>query len=136
MLRLIRFRKHSLIFLCTVLKGPSTPYLIRPITRGICDKLDALFYKKEYANHFEFLEGQLATSPDGGEYLCGKDLTSADILLTFPLQAAKGAGYIDNEKYPKLLAYIEKLEAMPMAKQAVEKIEKLTGEPYRLRSSD
>lgn len=116
----------------SVLKGPMTPFLIRPITRAICDKMDAMFFSKEYAAHFGMLESQLATSPDGGEYLCGKDLTSADILMSFPLLAAKGRAPIDGEKYPKLMAYIERIEAHPMHKQSIEKIEKLTGEPYKV----
>ena len=116
-----------------MLKGPQIPFLVRPITRAVYDKVDALYFAGEYANHYSFLEGQLATSPDGGEYLCGKDLTAADILMTFPLLAGKGAGNVDKEKYPKLLAYIEKLENMPGAQQAVKKIEDLTGEPYSFR---
>ena len=117
-----------------VLKGNQTPYLLRPITYAISDKVDSLFFKGENANHFSFLEGQLASSPDGGEFLCGKELTAADILMSFPVSAAKGTGNIDPAKYPKLLAYIDKLENMPMAKQAVQKIESVTGEKYSLRS--
>lgn len=109
-----------------------TPFLIRPITRGIADRMDSMFFGPEYAAHFGFLESQLATSPDNGQYLCGKDLTSADILMTFPLGAAKQGGYITEEKYPKLWAYILLLENNPVHKQSIEKIEKLTGEPYKL----
>lgn len=119
--------------LFNILKSPMIPFFVRPITRMICDKMDALYFNGEYEAHFSFLESQLATSPDGGEFLCGKDLTAADILMTFPLQAAKGSGKIDAEKCPKLLAYIEKLENMPMAKQAIARIEKDSGEPYKFR---
>lgn len=94
-----------------------------------------MYFNKEYETHFNFLEGQLATSPDGGKFLCGKDLTAADILMSFPLQAAYGAHYINKEKCPKLIAYIKRIEEMPMAKQAIARVEKETGQPYQLRSN-
>lgn len=128
------------IFICgcwtltmiAALKGPLIPFFIRPISTAIYNKVDALYFQGEYASHFSFLESQIASSPDAGEFLCGKDLTAADILMCFPISAAKASGHIDKEKYPKLLAYSEKLDALPASKQAVSKIEKLTGEDYAI----
>ncbi|KAL1296711.1 hypothetical protein AAFC00_000185 [Neodothiora populina] len=120
----------NLIF--NMLKGPSIPYLLRPITRGICDKVDTLYFKPEYATNFSFLESQIATSPDNGSFLCGKDLTAADILMTFPLSAAKERGFMTKDRYPKLWGYIEMMEGLEGAKAAVKKIEEMTGESYKL----
>lgn len=78
------------------------------------------------------MEQQLETSPDGGKYLCGKDLTAVDILLSFPLLAAVKGEYLVKSNYPKLSAYLDMIEASEGYKGAVKKTEELTGEPYVL----
>lgn len=90
-----------------------------------------MFINKNFVTHFSFLESQLATSPDGGEYLCGKELTAADILMSYPL--IEGKGKIDGAKYPKLMAYTEKLENSDGYKDAAKKIEEVTGEPLNMK---
>lgn len=86
---------------------------------------------QNYATHFGFLESQLASSPDNGEYLCGASLTAADILLSFPIIAASGK--VDGEKFPKLKAYAARIEAHEGHKNSIKKVEELTGMPYELR---
>lgn len=114
------------------IKNAPVPFFIKPITRGIAGRVESSFLEGNFKTHFDFLEGQLATSPDGGEYLCGKDLTGADILMSFPMIAAKTrGGGIKREIYPKLLAYIQKLETNEGYKRSIEKIEKLSGEPFK-----
>jgi glutathione S-transferase len=71
------------------------------------------------------LEEQLETS--GGNYLCGPYLTGADILLSFPLIAGGKRTGLSKEKYPKLGAYVERLENEPGYKKAVDKIIELDG---------
>jgi len=73
------------------------------------------------------LESQLETSPDGGEFLCGKTITGADILMEFPLVAGGTRSGMTKEDYPKLNAYIEKLHEREAYKRAGEKIEQTEG---------
>lgn len=101
--------------------GP-VPFFIRPITNGIAGKLESMFLNPNFKTHFDFLESQLATSPGGGEYLCGKDLTGADFLMSFPLGAARGRAGLTQEKYPRIFAYVDKLESRDAFKRAVQKI--------------
>jgi len=77
--------------------------------------------------HFTFLEGQLASSPHGGNYLCGQYLTGADILLSFPLIAGRHRTGLTKELYPKLWAYIDRLENEPGYKKAADKIIEIDG---------
>ena len=91
--------------------------------------MDKLFLIENYKTHFGFLESQLATSPDGGKYLCGKDLTAADILMSFPLIAGKGK--IDRVQYPKLAAYSDMLEHDQGYVASTKKIEEISGEPFK-----
>lgn len=118
-----------------VLKSSKIPFFIRPITSSVADKLGAAFLAPEMDKQLGFLESQLETSPDGGSYLCGAHLTAADILMSFPLQLAKeriaalglgrGQGTSTAEKYPKVWAYLTRLEDEPGYKLAEAKVKEL-----------
>ena len=86
-----------------------------------------MFLEPNFKTHFEFLENQIANSPNGGQYLCGSELTGADIMMSFPLGAAKGRAGFSKEKHPKLWAYVERLESMEGYKKAVKKIVDVNG---------
>lgn len=66
---------------CVVMKERS-PFLVKPIARAIAGRVEGMFLNENLKNNFSMLEGQLASSPDGEEYLCGKDITGADILMS------------------------------------------------------
>lgn len=113
----------------TEIRNAPVPFFIKPITRTIASRVDDAFLTKNYETNFSFLNSQLDSSPDDGEYLCGKDLTAADILMSFPLIGAKSKHGLD--KYPKLKAYVEKLERSEGYVNSVKKIEDVTGEKYK-----
>ena len=75
-----------------------------------------------FKTHFDFLESQLAASPNDGDYFCGKEITGADVLLVFPLGAARSRAGLTQEKYPRMWTYINRLEARDAYKRAVQKI--------------
>lgn len=84
--------------------------------------------------HFAFLEERLASSTDMAKdiekkYLCGENLTSADILMSFPLIAARGGRVegMTRAKFPLLMRYIERLEEESGYKKSVESIVKIEG---------
>lgn len=107
------------------------PSFIRPITKTIVKKVDAMYFKPNFKTHFDFLESQLATASNGGGYLCGDNLTAADILMSFPIQAGqKRLKIINATDYPRLNEYVNKLDNMEGYKRSVEKIEKKTGESF------
>lgn len=78
--------------------------------------------------HYQFLEDQLATTPDGGEYLCGTEITGADILMSFALEAGNSRSGVNQEDYPKVFAYVEKLHQREAYKKATEKIIEVEGQ--------
>lgn len=88
----------------------------------ITGAVESKFLLPALETHFAFMESQIASSPDGGEYLCGRELTGADILMSFPLGVAKGRSTFSEEKHPKLWAYVNRLETMEGYKRAVQKI--------------
>jgi glutathione S-transferase len=73
------------------------------------------------------LESQIASSPNNGQYLCGSQLTGADILMSFPLLEAKGQAGFNQASYPKLWAYVDRLESHAGYKKAVQKIVDING---------
>ena len=91
-----------------------------------------MFLNKNFDTHFGFLESQLKTSPNGGKYLCGKDLTAADILMSFPLSMA-ARGKVNMADYPNLDEYIKLLEKNEMNQKGIKKIEEVSGEPYKAK---
>lgn len=77
-----------------------------------------------------FLEEQLRTSPEGGDFICGRELTAADVLLSFPVIAVTIRVLKDKknkDKYPLLVAYAKRLEGIEGYKRAVKKIEEIDG---------
>jgi glutathione S-transferase len=75
----------------------------------------------------DFLESELGSTPGGGPYMCGSKLTAADILLSFPLQAGRKRLGITEDKYPRLIKYIDLLESLDGYKRGVKKIEEVDG---------
>lgn len=108
------------------------PFFIKPITRGIADRVDKLFLIKNIKTHFEFLEEQLASSPQNGDFFAGPNLTGADIMMIFPLEGVVKRDPMAAEKYPKLSAYVERIHGREAYRKAMEKLEEMTGEPFDL----
>ncbi|KAJ5247730.1 hypothetical protein N7468_002713 [Penicillium chermesinum] len=108
----------------------SPPFFVRPITSIVASQVESNFLTRNVEGNLEFLEERLKTAPDGGPFICGKNLTAADILLSFPVIAAGGRVLKDKkqrDKYPLLAAYAQRLEGEDGYKAAVKKIEQIEG---------
>ena len=105
----------------------NSPFFIKPIAKAIVSGIYAKYLTPNFETHLGFLESQLTTSPKGGEFLCGPELTGADIQMSFPLQAAKGRAGLKKETYPKLWAYVEKCQEREAYKRAVQKVVDVEG---------
>jgi len=112
------------------LKGPKVPFIVRPLTRTIANQVDKEFLNQEFTKQFSFLEESLSSS--SGDFICGSNLTGADIMMIYPLQGALEGKLLDREKYPKVAAYVERLEGMEKWKKAVGVVEEKTGEKFSI----
>ena len=119
----------SLIDHFVEIRNAPVPFFIKPIVKAIPARVESMFLNENFKTHFGFLESQMASSPENGKYLCGKDLTAADILISFPLFA--GRSKIDKTAYPKLIEYINTLEQNEGYKLSIKKIEDVTKEPFK-----
>jgi glutathione S-transferase len=88
------------------------------------------FLTRNVEGNLAFIEGQLRTAPEGGPFICGKELTAADILLSFAVIAISGRILKDKknrDKYPLFIAYVKRLEEADGYKRAVQKVEEIDG---------
>jgi glutathione S-transferase len=94
-----------------------TPILLNIYTSRLGDVAAPLQprIQQQLTSHFAFLDSQIL--PSG--YLVGDSLTGADIMNSFPAEAAVKMGYAAN--LPKLSAYVEMIHARPAFKVALEK---------------
>jgi glutathione S-transferase len=94
---------------------------------SIVSNVNTQFLKPNLDAHYKFLEGQLATSPDGGEFLCGSSLTAADIMMSFPLEAGSSRSGASKESFPRVYKYLNRLHEFDGYKRANQKIEEVEG---------
>lgn len=109
------------------IRNSSVPFFIKPITNSVADKVTGMFLKPNYETHYKYVESQLETSPDSGEYICGKDFTAADILMSFPLEAGRSRSGLSQEQCPRIWKYVDMLQQREAYKRAVKKIEEIEG---------
>lgn len=110
------------------IKNSPVPFFIKPVTNGVASKIESSFLARNFKTHYDFLEGQLATAPEGGNFLCGKDLSAADIMLSFPLEAGQTRSGFTKDQYPKIWEYVDRIHEREAYKRSVAKIVELEGE--------
>lgn len=101
--------------------GP-VPFFVRPIVRGVADKVLTMFVNPQLKLHLEYMEAQLGEYP----WFAGKEFSAADIQMSFPLEAAQARSSHDT-KTPNITAFLEKIHARPAYQRALER-----GGPYEL----
>ncbi len=101
--------------------GP-VPFFVRPIVRGVADKVLTMFVDPQLKLHIEYMEAHLAQNP----WFAGKEFTAADIQMSFPLEAAQSRAAKGLET-PSVIAFLEKIHARPAYQRALER-----GGPYEL----
>lgn len=112
----------------TEIKNASVPFFIKPITRTIASRIESAFLTRNIKLHLDFVENELKNT--GGEFVCGNQLTGADIMMIFPLEMAAQRAGLTKAKYPTIAAWIERMRSREAYKKSVQRIEKDSGEKY------
>ncbi len=99
------------------------PFFARPIARGIADKVMGSFVQPNIDRQLAFMEAELKLRP----WFAGKDFSAADIMMSFPLEAAASRGGLDAAKHPKLADWLARIHARPGYQRALQR-----GGPYAL----
>ncbi len=95
------------------------PMLMRPIVRRVAASAEEGFIDPRIAEHAKWWN----TSLEQTGYFVGDTLTGADIMMSFPLEAA--ATRADLSELPHINAFLERIHARPAYQAALEK-----GGPY------
>jgi glutathione S-transferase len=98
------------------------PFFIKPVVRGVADKVTQSFIAPNLARQFRFMEDELATRP----WFAGAAFSAADIQMSFPLEAAAARGGLDDA-FPKLMDWLQRIHARPAYHRALQ-----AGGPYRI----
>ncbi|WP_369058815.1 glutathione S-transferase [Caulobacter sp. 73W] len=96
------------------------PGLLKPIVKGIAAKAQAGFIDPQLAAQQAYWEDTLSKS----EWFAGPDFTAADVMMSFPLEAASSRSPFGADK-PKLKAFLQRIHARPAYQKALER-----GGPY------
>ena len=73
-----------------------------------------------FAEHLGWLDSELATR----EWFAGNAFSAADVMMSFPLEAARKRARLD-ERFPNILAWLERIHARPAYARAL-----IAGGPY------
>ncbi|KAF1835812.1 glutathione transferase [Decorospora gaudefroyi] len=112
------------------IRSAPVPFFLKPITNGVASKVDSSFINPELKTHCDFLEDYLAKSPGNGDFFCGPSLTGADIMIHFALECATQRVPLSESSYPKLYAYMRRLQGRDAYKRAAERVSKASGDDY------
>lgn len=106
------------------IKTAPMPFYVKPITKGIVNKVYESYLTPNTRRNLQFMEQALTDNT----WFCGDEFTAADTLMSFPVQAA--ATRADMSDFPKLRAFLDTTQARPAYQRALEK-----GGPYALLGS-
>jgi glutathione S-transferase len=92
------------------------PLLVRPIARAIADQALGTFVLPNINRNLDFMESELGKH----EWFAGAQFSAADIQMSFPLEAARARGGLD-EKRPRLMDFLQRIHARAAYQRAVER---------------
>ena len=102
------------------------PFFIKPVAKGIVAKVRGGFLTANVERHLDFMEKTLSQST----WICGDDITAADIQMSFPIEAAEVRTNL-TDGYPNLAGFLTRIRTRPAYQLAIEK-----GGPYQIGAVD
>lgn len=96
------------------------PWPVSAIARRIAGSVDDAFIGPQLRRHLDFMESELGLGP----WFAGAEFTAADVQMSFPLEAARLRGGL-NESRPRLMDFLTRIHARPAYQRALER-----GGPY------
>ena len=103
------------------IKTAPMPFIVKPIARGIANKVMDTLVKPNLARQFDFMEAELGTRP----YFAGAALSGADVMMSFPLEAAAQRGGLNAAQHPKCMDFLRRIHERPAYRRALAR-----GGPY------
>lgn len=91
------------------------PFFAKPVARKISRQARSRFIRPQVQLHLQHVERELA----GNTWLMGDAISGADIMMSYPLQAA--AARFDLQGYSNIRAYLQRIESDPAYMRALRK---------------
>lgn len=91
------------------------PFFVRPILRGVADKVGQRLIQPQIDSQLDWIESQLAAAP----WFAGERFSAADIMMSFPLEAAQAR--VGLKDRPAIVAFLERIHARPAWRRALER---------------
>lgn len=82
------------------------PIFIRPLAKAIAQQVRKAFIGPQTKLHLDYVEAHLSKN----EWFCGDEFSMADIMMSFPLQAAQTRA---QGTRPHIAAFLQKIQARP-----------------------
>ncbi len=92
------------------------PLLVRPIAKAIAGKVRSGYLDANIKRNLDFIEETLADST----WLCGDNMTAADIQMSFPLEAAEARADLARS-HPHCAAFLDRIRSRPAYKAALDR---------------
>ncbi len=102
------------------IKTTKMPFFVKPVARGIADKVLSSFVTPNITRHLAFIEQHLSDR----EWFAGDAISGADIQMSFPLEAAKMRGTVP-ESHVNISSFVDRVQSRDAYKRALE-----AGGPY------
>ena len=97
----------------------NAPWLTRALVRGIAGRAQTNFVDPRVKEHVDYWEASLAATG----YFVGEAFTAADVMMSFPLEAARSRYPLTD--YPHIQDFLTRMHARPAYARALER-----GGPY------
>lgn len=93
----------------SMVQNASIPFPFSFFSSKVAEKIGEKYSRGEVKNQLDYVEGQISKN-DG--YLVGGKLSAADILMSFPLEAAFGRQFADPNQYPSIDRWLKNLKVL------------------------
>ncbi|MEK9969777.1 MAG: glutathione S-transferase [Ferrovibrio sp.] len=100
------------------------PALLRPLVKKIAAAGQAKVTDPQLSQHVQYWNDTLKQN---GGWFAGNAMSGADIMMSFPLEAAAARANLTRERHGAVLDFLERIHARPAFQRALE-----TGGPYEL----
>ncbi|HLL25821.1 MAG TPA: glutathione S-transferase [Kofleriaceae bacterium] len=97
-------------------KTSPMPFIVKPVAKGIADKIMGTFVDPNLVRHLKFLNDHLTKHT----WFAGDELTAADIQMGFPVESAVARGG-DLADISKLSEFVKRIKARPAFQRAIER---------------
>lgn len=103
-------------------RSAPVPFFIKPVVKGIADKVTTSFIAPNIKRQLDYLETELANR----DWFAGFEFTAADIQMSFPLEAAAARAGL-NASRPRLMDWLARIHDRPAYQRAL-----AAGGPYSI----